>query len=185
MISELFHRYPTTIGRQALAGICKERGLTKSAVEIGVWRGDFSRPFFEEWDGEKMYLVDPWAPLKDYDDIRAEEFNPDDYEYVKERFIGYSDRVEILKMTSLEALDVVPANLDFVYIDGNHEFSYAYADMVNWWAKLHKGGILAGHDLFASDLCGVTNALVLFANQVNKTVNVIANNYDSWFIVKD
>jgi len=187
-MSELFKQWPTTLGRQALAGICRERGLTKTAVEIGVWRGDFSRPFFDEWDGEKMYLIDPWQPPAGYVDIRADEHDPSDYQYVMDRFIGFQERVNILKTTSKLALrhGFVPNDLSFVYIDGDHSFNAVLFDMINWYEKLAPGGILAGHDLFAPELCGVTNAVVEFARLHNEidSVHVIADNYDSWFVIK-
>jgi hypothetical protein len=37
-------------------------------------------------------------------------------------------------------------SLDFVYIDGNHQFKYVAEDLATWSSKLKKGGILAGHD---------------------------------------
>jgi hypothetical protein len=42
--------------------------------------------------------------------------------------------------------DYPDQSLDFVYIDGNHEFSHVAADIAAWVKKVRRGGILAGHD---------------------------------------
>ena len=37
-------------------------------------------------------------------------------------------------------------SLDFVYIDGNHEYSYVMEDLIFWFEKVKINGIMAGHD---------------------------------------
>ena len=50
-------------------------------------------------------------------------------------------------MTSLQAADLIDdASLDFVYIDGRHDYESVLADLESWWPKLRPGGIFAGHD---------------------------------------
>ena len=39
--------------------------------------------------------------------------------------------------------------LDFVYIDGAHDYNSAYKDIVSWKSKVKKGGLLMGHDEYA------------------------------------
>ena len=42
--------------------------------------------------------------------------------------------------------DFEDGSLDFVYIDGNHDFLHATED-IWWWAKkVRNGGVIAGHD---------------------------------------
>ena len=41
---------------------------------------------------------------------------------------------------------VPDAALDFVYIDGRHDFAGVTEDLVSWWPKLCPGGLLGGHD---------------------------------------
>jgi predicted O-methyltransferase YrrM len=38
-------------------------------------------------------------------------------------------------------------SVDFVFVDGNHSYPYAKADIRNWWRKLKVGGWMAGDDL--------------------------------------
>ena len=62
------------------------------------------------------------------------------------QLLSYTTTV-LLRMTSLEAcVKFRDDSLDFVYIDGDHGFEMCYQDIVAWWYKVRKGGILAGHD---------------------------------------
>lgn len=36
--------------------------------------------------------------------------------------------------------------LDYVYIDGNHDFQNVTNDIAEWSKKVRKGGIVSGHD---------------------------------------
>lgn len=49
-------------------------------------------------------------------------------------------------------------NLDFVYIDANHEYMAVGDDIDSWLQKVRKGGILAGHD-FCVEFPGVVQAV--------------------------
>jgi hypothetical protein len=37
-------------------------------------------------------------------------------------------------------------SLDYIYIDGNHDYDHAKQDLKLWWPKLRPGGLMAGHD---------------------------------------
>jgi len=53
----------------------------------------------------------------------------------------------IVRKFSVEAAkDFADGSLDFVYIDGNHEFSHVAADLAAWIPKIRKAGIVSGHD---------------------------------------
>jgi hypothetical protein len=40
------------------------RSEAKTGVEIGVFKGEFSRDILERWNGT-LYLIDPWRELSD------------------------------------------------------------------------------------------------------------------------
>lgn len=44
------------------------------------------------------------------------------------------------------AQDFADRSLDFVYIDGNHQFQYVAWDIAEWSKKVKVGGIISGHD---------------------------------------
>jgi predicted O-methyltransferase YrrM len=57
------------------------------------------------------------------------------------------DIVNPVRMTSEEAVKLYEDNtLDFVLIDGSHEYELVKKDLINWLAKLKPGAMLAGDD---------------------------------------
>lgn len=136
--------------RVELGTLLRDKGLLGHAVEVGVHRGDFAEPFLQLWNGNKLFLIDPWAKLDNYDDIRNKLFNPRDYHKVKGRFLKYGNRVVFLRKLSHKAVeDFEDESLDFVYIDANHSYEHTKQDLEIWWPKIIKGGILAGHDIIS------------------------------------
>ena len=49
--------------------------------------------------------------------------------------------------------------LDFVYIDGNHQYDYVINDIKLSLKKLKKNGIISGHDYGSKIHMGVTQAV--------------------------
>ena len=50
-----------------------------------------------------------------------------------------------IRNTSLESVDdYMDESLDFVFIDGNHEYDFVFSDIKNWLPKVKRGGVLAG-----------------------------------------
>lgn len=168
---------------------------TGKAAEIGVWRGDFSDGFLQRWSGDRLYLIDPWAklPEDEYEDVRNRDYDPADYDFVRDRMAWAGDRVEFIRKTSAEAAKDFPHEcLDFVYIDANHAYRHVYEDLQRWWLRVRPGGILAGHDVFEPSHPGVTAALVEFCLTRGLRADVILGEYTeghlvqahSFFIVK-
>lgn len=55
-------------------------------------------------------------------------------------------RVRFIKETSETSSNLVPNNLDIVFIDANHRYEFVKQDIELWYPKLREGGILIGHD---------------------------------------
>lgn len=54
---------------------------------------------------------------------------------------------EILHMTTHEASSKFEDyNFDLVYVDADHAYGRIKDDLVDWWPKVKRGGVLAGHD---------------------------------------
>jgi predicted O-methyltransferase YrrM len=124
----------------------------KKGVEIGVFKGQFTRQLLENWNGT-MYMIDPWRPLGDeYIDSSNHREHTDAYERTMENIKGYENRAFMLRGLGEELVDIFEDNsLDFIYIDGNHAYDYVVQDMKLWWPKLKKGGLFAGHDYLLMD----------------------------------
>jgi hypothetical protein len=129
--------------REDLPEFFKDRGYRVGA-EIGVYKGDFTRLFCQ--NGFKMYAVDPWLAYSDYFHLKADQAQMErEYERAKIKLAPYD--CTIIRKIALEALNDIPdESLDFVYIDGNHDFLHATEDIWWWSRKVKRGGVISGHD---------------------------------------
>jgi glycosyltransferase involved in cell wall biosynthesis/predicted O-methyltransferase YrrM len=148
-IQHVFDKYETVSSkpteiinqrRDMLCELIRDLGY-KVGVEIGVERGRFSQQIMEKNPDIKMFGVDHYGDYpgrfgKDQDANFAEaQERLKDYDYT------------FIKKTSMDALeDFEDGSLDFVYIDGDHEFSMVAQDIVQWSKKVRVGGMVAGHD---------------------------------------
>ena len=131
--------------RDDLPEFFKELGFEVGA-EIGVYKGEFSEKFCKA--GLTLYAIDPWRIYKDYGNPRGQARLDFQYEHTQ-RVLSPYPNAKIIRKTSMEAInDFEDESLDFVYIDGNHEFRYIAEDLYEWAKKVKKGGIVAGHDYF-------------------------------------
>lgn len=134
--------------RGDLARLPPEAGLMRGA-EIGVERGYYSEVLCKANPNIELYAIDPWTH-KVYDEgisgVDYEQHKHDGYyEETVKRLAPYNAKV--MRMTSMDALKLFPdESLDFVYIDGNHDFLHVVQDVDGWKRKIRPGGILAGHD---------------------------------------
>lgn len=99
-------------------------------VEIGVWKGDSSAQFLLRTS--HLHLVDPW-PGRD-----------EQYEYVVQRFKG--ERVTIHRMKSAAFFATFSSKVDWVYIDGLHDYLHCLADLYGAESILKHGGVIYGDD---------------------------------------
>lgn len=130
-------------GRDKLAGLLATMGLTRVA-EIGVKVGDYSEVLAKA--GLEVLCVDPWLAYDEYFISPTQAELDKHYELTKQRLAPYPN-ARIVRQTSMEAVKDVPlGSLDAVYIDGNHELSYAVADLMHWSKRVRAGGVIAGHD---------------------------------------
>lgn len=130
--------------RQDLAVLFRELGYEKG-VEMGVEQGKFSQVICESNPGVKLYSIDAWTAYDGYREHVSQEKLDDFHANTIELLSPYN--CEVIKGFSLKVVNRFADNsLDFVYIDGNHEFLQVTQDISAWEKKVRKGGILAGHD---------------------------------------
>lgn len=124
----------------------------KIGVEIGVFKAQFSKHLLSNWSGT-LYMIDPWRPLGDeYIDSSNHKNHMNAYEESMKNIKGFEDRAFMLRGLGENFADLFKdQSLDFVYIDGNHAYSYVKADINMWWPKLKEGGLLLGHDYLKLD----------------------------------
>jgi hypothetical protein len=129
--------------RDDLPSFFKEMGYATGA-EIGVDKGDFSEKFCRA--GLTHYAIDPWQSYPDYEETQGQKRLDILYDYTKRKLSPYPNG-KIIRKTSMEAAeDFADESLDYVYIDGNHQFRYVADDLAEWSKKVRKGGVISGHD---------------------------------------
>jgi glycosyltransferase domain-containing protein len=127
-----------------LAKSVEKNGI--QAVEIGSWKGGTAGAIGQvvKENKGKLYCCDPWANETcdaDHSDI-LEIFKKN----ISELELEYN--VVIIREPSREAFKhFEDESLDIVFLDGLHMYPYIYPDVENFYPKVKKGGIIAGHDL--------------------------------------
>lgn len=133
-----------SVGRYDLAKLFAELGFTKGA-EIGVLFGRYSKILCEVNPKLKLFSIDPWLAYKEYKDLTTQDDFDNLYEQTKTALASFN--CKIIRAKSMDAIKEFSDNsLDFVYIDGNHEFASETNDIYEWSKKVRPGGIISGHD---------------------------------------
>ena len=183
-------------------------------VEIGVFKGEFSKYILNNWGG-KLYLVDVWRPLGgEYEDASNHKDHIDAYQETMESVKGLEDRGIMVRATSEVAADMFQdESLDFIFIDANHAYDFVVEDINLWFPKLKKGGVFSGHDYINMDwyndpnfapnrkdkyiytsmldgtpiyngVFGVNPAVDEFCNKHGYTPNVTKEWFGTWWFIK-
>ncbi len=173
-----------------------EEGTT--IVEVGVYEGDFSAQILEFCPASRLCAVDPWAHQSaGYNDPCNLEQEAFDELYVKcrNRLLGSQrvmedgrPRVNLVRLPSAEAAQLLVGPYDLIYLDGNHSFAGIREDIELWYPKVKPGGILAGHDYTHNpdpDVCGVIPAVQRFVKQHGLQLQLMLSTGDcSWAVRK-
>lgn len=126
----------------------------KEAVEVGVFKAQFSKHLLKNWDGT-LWLVDPWRAFEEgegYVDASNHKKHQTAYLEAMQNIEGFESRAFMLRGLSSDMASRFEDNsLDLVYIDGNHAYDWVKEDIELWWPKIKKGGVIAGHDYLDMD----------------------------------
>lgn len=124
--------------------------MTKQGVgaEIGVHKGDFSASILQIAKPKRLYLIDPWKCF-DTAQHKTSLFGSDNvtqadmdarFKDVEKRF-EKAAAVKIVRELSGDAAGKLrDKELDFVYIDGDHNYEGVRADLENFYPKVKLGG---------------------------------------------
>lgn len=114
-------------------------------AEIGVECGIYSEMLCKANPNIDLYSIDAWTAYKGYRDHVSQEKLDGFMDITKQRLAPY--RATVIKGFSVDvAKQFADESLDFVYIDGNHEYQQTVNDIAEWQKKVKVGGIVAGHD---------------------------------------
>lgn len=131
--------------RVGLIDLFKEKKFT-FGVEVGTDRGGYAKDILDRMDIVDLYTLDPWIPYNEGNEVKDVIKMMEIEKEARETLSKYPNCF-IIKDTSMNAVTLFEdESIDFVFIDGNHEYEYVYEDIVEWTKKVKKGGIIAGHD---------------------------------------
>ncbi len=117
-------------------------------AEIGVAYGINARYMLQELSIKKLYLIDPYMKYGKHKDVQREKGpRGSTLKGAIKLLKPWEDKIFWIYDTSARAVSGIPDDsLDFVYIDGHHQYNYVKNDIILYWPKVKIGGLMAGHD---------------------------------------
>jgi|TARA_Y100000310_G_C20670619_1_gene810066 hypothetical protein len=165
----------------------RKKGLV--GVEIGTLDGWHALEMMELLPIKKLYLIDPYRAYKDYDESvknprKTQKALDERMKVAKKVLEKYGNKVQFIRKFSDDAADLIKDNsLDFIYIDGNHQYEFVKSDLKNYYKKVKKGGFFGGHDYTNSQLTILENFGVFKAvNEFIKQEPIYFHELDWWVI---
>ncbi len=170
-------------------------------LEVGVYLGDNARNILVNLPLKKLYLVDSYELIK----IEKENIKPSIYtlpsnlivkdpnfsgllidfrkcySIAKKNLEPFENKIEFIRKRSIDAVNDIPNELDFIYIDADHDYLPVLNDIKLYYPKLKKGGIISGDD-FSAEYNGVAKAVLEFASENN--LKILGRGMD-WWIIKN
>lgn len=126
-------------------------------VEIGSWKGKSSTFMAVEIINSgldiKFDCVDTWLGSEEHLDVNNHAYDPvclienGLYNEFMKNIQPVKSVINPVRMTSIDASKLYDDNsLDFVFIDGAHDYHSVKEDVEHWFPKVRKGGYIAGDD---------------------------------------
>lgn len=130
-------------------------------VEIGVCKGVHAESILKTLNIQKLWLIDPYESYGTCDSAFSTKELIQFFLEAKDRLKPYKNRIVWIKKKSEDAINDIPNELDFIYIDGNHDYPFVKKDIERYYPKVKNGGFLGGHD-FSMRRKGVVKAVIEF-----------------------
>mgnify|MGYP000231294175 CR=1 FL=1 len=170
------YKYPGRLVREGLASWFKMWGF-KNGVEIGTREGKFAEVLLNTIPDLQLTCVDPWSTHDYRSRLIGQEQQDIYYQTCVKNLSKFGERVKIMKTFSMNAVQEFKDNsLDFVYIDGSHEFDDVMRDIIEWAKKVRPDGIVSGHDYYRFKRAGVVQAVDLYTHM---------HKIDEWYITDE
>jgi predicted O-methyltransferase YrrM len=116
-------------------------------VEIGSWKGKSAAYMAVEIANSQkninFYCVDTWEGSTEHQNTDLKNL----YNLFLTNMTPVKKYYNAIKLKSIDASFLFEdQSVDFVFIDGSHEYNNVKNDIKKWLPKIRKNGILAGHD---------------------------------------
>lgn len=149
-------------------------------VEVGVQYGTNSLSILNELPMKKLYMVDTDYHIS----TRTRILSNDEFK----------GKMAFIHGNSHDALESIPDNLDFVYLDGSgHKDVYTH-DILEYYKKVRIGGVVGGQLGWGNNPGSVNrhNALIDVRKELDCEVNLKLNGFPTlvkggidWWLVKE
>ena len=155
-------------------------------AEIGVWKGEFSLQILKMLKPKQLHLIDPWIFLDEYPTRwyggaeAADQFGMDEIFDGVQKLFTDQDEVVLHRGTSAGVLEkFTNGYFDWVYIDGDHSYSYVLTDLWLSLGKVRSGGIICGDDYLWGEDLPVKRAVQDFvsATDLDDRLEIIGSQY--------
>lgn len=141
-------------------------------VELGVWTGKSTMAMGEaaKERGHRVYAVDHFlgSPSDETKDLSLKRDIAYEFQQNVSKF-GLSHWVQTLQWDSRELVKLWSLPIDFLFIDGDHEYSSVIDDIYGWTPHVKIGGVISGHDY---DIPGVQRAVNECFNEFSVEDNI-------------
>ena len=137
--------------------------LKGKLVEIGSWKGKSASVFCfaTEPQDVQIHCVDIWENSEPYKDLDTSNLL-NEFKNNLQKF-NFLNRVNIQKGPSVEISKLHEnESCDLIFVDAAHDYENVKADILAWYPKLKKNGIMIGHDYpdpSATDFQGLKQAV--------------------------
>lgn len=177
--------------RQWLSEVKNILGEVDTAIEVGVWLANYSVNICDTLSPKKFYGIDPYVSYdnapgmnKGYENTQALE---ETYQKACARLPSYATLIRDFSVNAAEQFE--NESIDFVYIDGDHNYESVSADIEAWYPKIKSGGIISGHDYIEKNvkrdiIFGIIPAVTEFCQKYNKQISLTSEEYATWWCVK-
>ena len=119
-------------------------------VEIGSYCGASGEIIAKNFPNSTLNCVDPWEKYVEEGstyDLDRQELELKEAEGIFDIVLSQNPNMRKNKMSSSQYASLLEdESVDFVYIDGNHQYTSVKEDLETWYKKIKIGGIISGHD---------------------------------------
>ncbi len=142
------------------------------AAEIGTYKGINAATIWRKLKPGRLVCVDPYKAYANKAQLEC-----DTAKQAAHTRLCHAN-VEWVETTDRAKAARIIGKVDYLYIDGAHDYENVKADIAAYWSCVRKGGVMGGHDIHRP---AVFKAVAEFA---------LANNLDcrcdwlDWWIVK-
>ncbi|KKK61572.1 hypothetical protein LCGC14_3012980 [marine sediment metagenome] len=150
---------------QRIAKMVQEPDNFRKFMELGTYKGNSicyladKISEYGELDEVEICTIDTFNPTSTSSNTWKREKDLKEMCFNNIEKLGMSDVVNVLVGSAHDyAKDCEDDYFDFVFIDADHKYESVKQDIDDWYPKVRKGGILAGHD-YAQSQHGIRKAV--------------------------